>query len=125
MPGVGILHKELSYTVVGCAQRVHRELGPGFPEAVYQKALAHELVKTKVPFLSQARFEVGYDGVLCGEFRVDFHVDEKLIIEIKAVAALCDEHVAQLLAYLKASGLRLGLLMNFGQKSLKVQRLAN
>ena len=125
MSGAKIVYKDLSYRVVGCAQRVHRELGPGFPESVYQKALAHELAKAKVPFQSQAGFEVAYDGVLCGEFRTDFFVDEKIIVEIKAAESLCPEHVAQLLAYLKASGMELGLLMNFGEVSLTVQRLAN
>jgi len=125
MASTAIVHTELSYRVVGCAQRVHAELGPGFPEAVYQKALGHELAKSQIPFQSQARFEVAYDGVLCGEFRVDVDVDDKVIIEIKAVETLCREHVAQLLAYLKASGRELGLFMNFGEASLRVQRLAN
>ena len=58
-----ILHKQLSYTVVGCAQRVHTALGPGFPESVYQKALGHELVNAKIPFQAQAGFEATYDGV--------------------------------------------------------------
>jgi len=104
---------------------VHGGLGPGFPEAVYQKALAHELAKAEVPFQSQAEFEVAYDEVLCGEFRTDFFVDGKIIIEIKAAESLCPAHVAQLLAYLKASGMELGLLMNFGEPRLTVQRLAN
>lgn len=120
-----IIHKELSYAVVGCAQRVHAELGPGFPESVYQRALSHELAKAGIPFQSQARFEVSYDRVLCGEFRVDFHVDEKIILEIKAAEAVCREHEAQVLAYLKATGAELAILLNFGEPSLRVKRFVS
>jgi len=120
--GSEIAHKELSYAVVGCAQRVHRALGPGFPEAVYQKALAHELAKAKIPFCRERCFDVAYDGVACGEFRVDFHVDGKIILELKAANALCKQHEAQALAYLKAGRGDLVLLMNFGQTRLTVKR---
>ena len=120
-----ILYEDLTYAVIGCAQRVHRALGPGFPESVYQKAMGHELMKTGIPFHSQARFEVAYDGVLCGEFRVDLCVDEKVIVELKAAESLARQHEAQTLAYLKAADLRLALLVNFGEPSLKVRRFAN
>ncbi len=120
-----IIHKELSYSVIGCAQRVHTVLGPGFPESVYQKALGRELVKTQIPFESQARLEVAYDGFLCGQFRVDMFIDKKIIVELKAVEALCKGHEAQILAYLKATGANLGLLINFGEASLKFKRFVN
>jgi len=121
----GILYKELSYALVGCAQRVHSELGPGFPEKVYDKALAHELAKTRIAFQAQARFEVSYDGIACGEFRVDFYVDGKIIVEIKAAEAICKQHEAQVLAYLKASGAHLAILLNFGEASLRVKRFVS
>ena len=121
-PRAKIVHKELSYAVVGCAQRVHAALGPGFPESIYHKALAHELAKAKIPFQSEARFEVAYDGVVLGEFRVDLFVDGKIVLEVKAAESLCKQHEAQTLAYLKASRTELAILMNFGEASLNVRR---
>ncbi|MFB3891233.1 MAG: GxxExxY protein [Phycisphaerae bacterium] len=116
------LHGNLSYAVLGCAQRVHAALGPGFIKKVYQKALCHELAKNRAVFQAKAPLEVAYDGVLCGEFEADIFVDEKIIVELKAVDRLCEDHEAQILSYLKASGARVGLLLNFGQKSLVVRR---
>jgi GxxExxY protein len=118
------LHAKLSYDVIGCAQRVHRALGPGFPEAVYHKALATELVRRKVPFQDEQKAEVFYEGMLCGEFRMDIVVDDKLVLELKALDALNDSHLAQALSYLKATGLHVALLLNFGRPSLEVRRVA-
>ncbi len=118
-----IRHKDLSYRIVGCAQKVHRNLGPGFPEAVYQRALCHELAKAKIPFQCEKPVEVFYDGVLCGQFRIDILADEKVILELKAIDALNGEHIAQALSYLKATGLDLAILLNFGRKSLETKRL--
>ena len=117
-----IIHRELSYTVVGCAQRVHAALGPGFPESVYHRALCHELAKNKIPFQSQPEYEVLYKGHACGTFKPDIVVEDKIILELKAVDSLAAQHEAQALSYLKASGLRLALLINFGQTSLVVKR---
>jgi len=119
---VELVEGKLSYEVVGCAQRVHAVLGPGFPEGVYQRALCHELAKARIPFQSQPRFEVSYDGVICGEFRADIYVEEKIVLELKAAESICKEHEAQALAYLKASGARLAILINFGEVSLKTKR---
>jgi len=123
--GGALVHEDLSYEIIGCAQRVHAALGPGFPETVYHKALAHELIKAKIPFQSQAEFEVAYDSVVCGRFRADLFVKDRIILELKAVEALCKEHEAQALAYLKATGCRVALLLNFGEKSLTVRRFVN
>jgi GxxExxY protein len=120
-----ILYKDLSYRVIGCAQRVHSALGPGFPEQVYHRALCLELVKEKIPFSSEVEFEVAYEGVSCGHFRADIVVDEKIILELKAVEEIISKHTAQLLAYLKASGLSLGILMNFSGAQLHTKRMAN
>lgn len=120
-----IFYKDLSYAVVGCAMRVHSALGPGFPEAVYQKALAKELADQKIVFRSQAEFEVFYQESLCGKFKADFLVDELIIVEIKAVESLTDEHRAQTLAYLKATNLKLGILVSFGQKRMVSERIVN
>jgi len=118
-----ILHQDLSYRVVGCALRVHAALGPGFPEGVYAKAMRHELAKSGVPFETEQLALVSYDGVLCGEFRVDIVADERIVLELKALAAINDEHMAQAISYLKATGLTLAILVNFGAKSLETRRV--
>jgi len=118
-----IPHKQLSYELVGLAQKVHRVLGPGLPEAVYQRALCYEIAKSRIPFENEKKIEVWYESHLCGEFRLDLVVDGKIILELKAVDALCDAHTSQVLTCLKASGLRLAILMNFGGKSLETKRV--
>ena len=117
-----LIHGNLSFTVIGCAQKVHRSLGPGFPESVYQKALAYELMEAGIPFQAEAQFEVAYEDMICGQFRVDFLVDHRIILELKALDSLCKQHEAQVLAYLKATGCKVGLLFNFGEASLKQRR---
>jgi GxxExxY protein len=120
-----ILYKDLSYRVIGCAQRVHSTLGPGFPEQVYHRALCLELAKEKIPFSSEVEMDVAYEGVPCGQFRADIVVDEKIILELKAIEIMVAKHVAQVLAYLKASGLSLGILMNFSDARLQTKRIVN
>ena len=119
----GVLHRRLSFEVVGCAQKVHRVLGPGFPEGVYHRALCYELIEAKIPFESEKLVEVYYNGKLCGEFRLDFVVDGRIILELKALGALSDSHMAQAISYLKATGLKLAILMNFGTGSLETKRV--
>jgi GxxExxY protein len=116
---------QLSSDIIGCAYRVHRTLGPGFPESVYKRAMTYELMKAKIAFQTEAVFEVTYDGKPCGEFRADLFVDAKIIVELKAIEQLCKENQAQTLSYLKASKVKVGLLMNFGEASLKVKRFVN
>jgi len=116
-------HSDITYVIIGCAQKVHGALGPGFPESVYHRALCQELLKEKTPFESEKPFEVYYDKALCGQFRVDLVVAEKAVVELKALERLTDEHLAQVLSYLKASELDVGLLLNFGRKSLETKRV--
>jgi len=118
-----IRHRKLSFDVVGCAQRVHRVLGPGFPESVYHRAMCHELGKAKIPFASEKSVEVFYENISCGRFRLDLVVDGKIVLELKALSGFCDDHIAQALSYLKATGLRLAILLNFGGKSLESRRV--
>ena len=120
-----ILHKELSYRIVGCAQRVHSVLGPGFPEQVYHRALCLELTKEKIPFASEVEYGVVYEGVSCGTFRADIVVDGKIILEPKAIEMIVAVHAAQVLSYLKASGLSLGILMNFSDTRLQTKRIVS
>jgi GxxExxY protein len=125
--GIGIvkekfLYEDLTYEVIGAAMEVHRELGSGFLEAVYEEALAHELTIRKIPFQRQKFLSVGYKGLSVGEYRADFVIDDKVVVELKAVKKLLPEHEAQLINYLKATSLRVGLLLNLGTPSLEKLR---
>jgi GxxExxY protein len=122
-PMTKILHKELSYAIVGAAMEIHRTLGPGFLEAVYQAALAHELTLRNIRFEQFKRLPVAYKGVLVGEYVADFVIEGKIILEIKAVSALHPKHEAQAINYLTATGLRLAILLNFGADSLQHKRM--
>ena len=118
------LYKDLTYQIIGAAMEVHRRLGHGFLEKVYENALAHELTLREISFERQQIMTVHYKEVPVGEYRADFVVDGKVIAELKAVKKLLPEHEAQLINYLKATGLRVGLLLNFGASSLeKVRRI--
>ena len=118
-----ILYKDLSYAVVGAAMEVHRVLGPGFLEAVYQRALAHELAQRGIRFEQFRRLPVHYKGVLVGDYEADFLVEGKIILEVKAVSRLHPKHEAQAINYLTATGFRLAILLNFGAESLQHQRV--
>ena len=117
----------LSGVIIGCAIRVHTELGPGLLESTYAECLAHELTLAGVPFEREKAFPVNYRGVLldCG-YRVDFLVANEVVVEIKASETTLPVHEAQVLTYLKLSGCRLGLLTNFNVRRLKdgVRRIA-
>jgi len=117
-----LLHKDLSYSIIGAAIEVHKVLGPGFLEAVYQEALAHEFDLQKIPFQSQAILKVAYKEKKIGDYRADFLVDDKIIVEIKATKGLTNIDEAQLTNYLKATNCRVGLLLNFGTPSLEHKR---
>ena len=118
-----VLHKDLSYRIVGCAQKVHRTLGPGFPESVYHKAICYELMDVGLPFESEKAADVFYADKLCGQFRMDILVSNTIVLELKALAKLTDEHTAQALSYLKATGLQLAILINFGAARLDTKRV--
>lgn len=109
-----ILYKELTDRVIKCFYNVYNELGSGFLESVYENALMLELEEMGLTAESQKSLNVFYKNKLVGEFRADIVVGEKILIEIKAVSALSPHHDAQLINYLRATGLRVGLLMNFG-----------
>jgi GxxExxY protein len=116
------LYQDLTYEIIGAAMEVHSVLGSGFLEAVYQSALAHEFGLRNIPFKEQVRMEVCYKGVVVGEYKADFLVNEEVIIEIKASKKLVEIDEAQLINYLKGTGIRLGLLINFGTSSLEYKR---
>ncbi|MGC9522974.1 MAG: GxxExxY protein [Anaerolineae bacterium] len=118
----------LTGRIIGAAQEVHRTLGPGFEEVIYQRALAKELPLHELEFEREAWIDVIYKGEKVGRKRVDFVIGDgsgDVMVEIKAKAALEDVDFVQTLSYLKASGYRVGLLINFGGQRLVVRRLAN
>lgn len=119
-----LLHKELTYEIIGAAMEVHATLGPGFLESVYQEAFSLELLATEIPFESEKRLEIFYKSIkLEKHFEADFVCGNSVIVEIKALSALTNEHQSQVLNYLKATGIKVGLLINFGAKSLEHKRL--
>jgi GxxExxY protein len=115
----------VTYEIIGAAQRVHGILGPGFTESTYQAALERELSMRRVAFESQKQFEVRYEKTVCGTYIPDLVVAQEVVVELKAVDEFAAAHLAQAISYLKASGLRKGLLINFGAPSLQVRRMAN
>jgi len=117
---VNRVFSDLSNRVIGCAIEVHRHLGPGLLEATYQQCLAHELVLNGIKFKIEHSLPVDYKGVHleCG-YRLDFLVEDQIILELKSVEHLRAIHEAQLLTYLKLSGLKQGFLMNFNVPRLK------
>jgi GxxExxY protein len=114
---------ELTEAVIGCAFEVANVLGPGFLEKVYERALARELALHGVSAKSQISFPVCYKGQYVGEYLADLVVEEKLIVELKCVDRVANEHLAQCINYLKASGLRLALLLNFQRPRLEWKRV--
>ena len=116
-------HLEATRAIIGAAYEVHGEIGPGVLEKVYENALAQELTSRNVPVRAQAEITVHYKGKGIGHFYADLLVDEAVICEIKATEALMPAHEAQLLHYLKATGIKVGLLLNFGASRLQVKRM--
>lgn len=115
---------EITERIIACAYKVSNTLGAGFLEKVYENSLAHEMKKVGFQVAQQQRMRVLYDHVEVGFYEADIIVDEKIIIEVKALKALTDAHKAQCLNYLKATGLRLALLINFGTSRIEVRRVA-
>ena len=119
---------KISETVIGCAIKVHKTLGPGLLESTYEVCLVHELNKAGLKVRSQLALPVVYDGIkLDAGYRIDLLVEDTVVVELKAVDALLPIHEAQVLSYLKLSGKKLGLLINFNVKLLinGVKRLVN
>lgn len=114
---------ELTGKVIGCAMEVHRILGNGFQEVIYQRALAKEMNLQGLSFSREHEMQIVYKGNDIGTRRVDFFVEGKVMVEIKAIVQLEDVHLAQAINYLEAYGLDIGLLINFGNTSLQFKRV--
>ena len=119
-----IIYEKESYTIIRACISVHKELGCGFLEAVYQEALAIEFRNYGIPFNQEMSLDIYFRNIkLNKKYIADFICYDKIILELKAISKITTEHEAQVLNYLKATGLKLGILINFGQISLTYKRL--
>lgn len=118
-------YEVLTRNIIGCAMQVHRILGNGFQEVIYQRALAIELQLNDLSFEREKNIPIYYRDERIGTRRADFFVEEKIMLELKAVIEMTDAHLAQAINYLEAYNMEIGLLINFGAKSLQFKRVHN
>jgi len=118
-------YSEFTSKIIGCAMKVHSTLGNGFQEVIYQRALEIEMYDAGLNFIREFEMPIFYKQQQIGTRRVDFLLEEKISVELKAISELKDVHLAQAINYLEAYELEVGLLINFGSKSLTFKRLAN
>ncbi len=117
-------HDLLTEKIIGCAYTVANSLGHGFLEKVYENALAHEIQKTSLHVEQQKPIQVIYDGVIVGDYIADLVIENKILVELKAVKELNDIHLAQCLNYLKATNFKICLLINFGKPRIDIKRVS-
>ncbi|OGU65244.1 MAG: NADH:ubiquinone oxidoreductase [Stygiobacter sp. RIFOXYA12_FULL_38_9] len=121
---MNLIDEELTYKIIGCCIEVHKSLGKGFNEIVYKDALQYEFNKNKISFEREKEFQIGYKEItLPHKYFADFIVFDKIILEIKAIETITNSHIKQTLNYLAASKLKVGLIINFGEDSLKYKRV--
>ena len=119
-----LILKDESYKIIGLCMEVHNQLGVGFKEIIYKDALEIEFRSNKIPFTREKRFNIEYKGIILPrKYPADFIVYVKIILEVKATSFIVDSFVAQTINYLKASGLQLGIIANFGEKSFTSKRV--
>ena len=116
---------EVTKRIIGCAYAVSNGLGAGFLEKVYENALAHEIRKSGLHAQQQQPIKIVYDGIVVGDYLADIVVEDSVIVELKAVKAFDDVHFAQCINYLKATRMKICLLINFGQPKIEIKRFAN
>jgi GxxExxY protein len=122
-PGKELEHEELTNKIIGCAIEVHKKLGPGFIESIYENAFIIELQRKGLPFERQKEVVIQYDGVEVGKHRLDLIVADTIVVELKAIRNIEDIHFVIVRSYLKALDKEHGLLMNFSRKVLEVKRV--
>lgn len=118
-----LIHGDLSYKIIGILYKVYNILGPGFQEKYYQRAIAKVLQKEKIPFLEQVKVNFEINGVEIGKYYIDFVIDHRMVLEIKAKNFFSVKDVKQVLGYLKKSEIEVGLLIAFASESLKIKRI--
>ena len=120
-----MIHEELTGKIIACAMAVHSQLGSGFPEVIYQRSLGLEMNKAGLGFMREMTMTIFYEKTKVGARRVDFFVEGKIMVELKAVTRIEDVHVCQAINYLEAHRMKMGLLLNFGASSLQFRRVYN
>ena len=118
-------YEDITKRIIGCAMKVHSTLGNGFQEVIYQRALAIEMSYSGLSFEREKEMEIFYRGESIGTRRVDFFVEGCIMVELKAITELADVHLAQAMNYLEAYNMEVGLLINFGARSLEFKRIHN
>lgn len=118
-----ILHKDLSYKIVGLAMQIHSELGFGFLEKVYENSMMVLFRRENIMAKQQVPISVSFDGEIVGDYYADIVIEDKIILELKAIEKITDAHKAQALNYLKATGLKLAIIINFGKQRLEYERI--
>jgi GxxExxY protein len=118
-------YSEITENIIGCAMRVHQKMQNGYPEKIYNNCLIIEFKKESISFQNELELPIYYEMTEVGKRRVDFLVDGKVLLEIKAISELTDTHLAQALNYLDVLNLEVGFLLNFGAKSLEIKRIIN
>jgi GxxExxY protein len=118
-----ILHKDLSYKIVGLAMQIHSELGFGFLEKVYENSMMVLFRRENIMAKQQAPISVSFEGEIVGDYYADILIEDKIILELKAIEKITDAHKAQVLNYLKATGLKLAIIINFGKQRLEYERI--
>ena len=116
-------HGALTDRIIACAISVHKELGPGFLESIYEEAIAIELNNQQIQFQRQLPIHIRYKGTIIGKHRLDLVVDHKVVVELKAVSEIDEAHLATCLSYLKATHLQVGLIINFSAAKIRVRRV--
>lgn len=120
---VELLYEQITGKIIGVAMKVHRELGPGFVEKIYQRAMYLEMKKNGIVFEREKKISLFYNRALLGYFQADFVVEKEILVELKAVSDVGDLHLAQMISYLKAANKKVGLIFNFAKKSLEFKRI--
>ena len=120
-----MLYKEITEKIIAAAMQVHKTLGNGFQEVIYQRAMAIEMTHLKIGFEREKEMPIFYKGEQIGTRRADFFIENKIMVELKAIIVLEDVHLAQAMNYLEAYRMEIGLLINFGAKSLEFKRVYN
>ena len=119
-----LIYRTEAFTIIGKCYNVHNNLGPGFLEIVYKDALEYEFVKNRIPFSREVEYKVIYRNIILPHrFYADFVVFDKIILEVKGITRIAEEHIAQTINYLKVSGNKLGILVNFGELKMFYKRI--
>ncbi|MCU0651359.1 MAG: GxxExxY protein [Candidatus Omnitrophica bacterium] len=117
------VHSDTTDKIIGLAIKVHKVLGPGFTEKFYEKALISELSEAKIDYIRQKEIKVKYNNILLGTQRIDLVIENKIIVELKIVSEISESNIAQIISYLRAAKIKIGLILNFAKNRLEIKRV--